>query len=70
MFASVTFGKSPVQRVGERVLLQVAEDLLFDLKSSVVCYLLLVILSYSPPEVYVRDAAIASEEKDSMTVGS
>jgi hypothetical protein len=41
LFASVTFGKSPVQRVGERVLLQVAEDLFFDFKSGVVCYLLL-----------------------------
>lgn len=39
LFASVAFGKSPVQRVGERVLLQVAEYLLFNLESGVVCYL-------------------------------
>jgi len=70
LFTSVTFSKGPVQGVSERVLLQVAEDLLLDFESGVVCYLMSVYLPYCLSKLYVRDAAMASEEKDSMTVGS
>jgi hypothetical protein len=45
-FASMTFGKTPVQSIGERVLLQVDENFIFDFEFGVVCCFTLALLLF------------------------